>query len=193
MKFHFNVLRTTRRNILNATEGLSLEQINTIPAGFSNNIAWNLTHLIATQQLLVYGLSGTPFVVDTDLIETYRKGTKPQKQVTVSEWELYKKLLLTTVDQAEQDYNNGILGSDFKVYTTSYNITLNSLENAITFNNVHEGLHYGTIRALLKLTMNDVMSGYACTVKGISSKRGYAIVKDSLPLRIKYFSPRGGM
>lgn len=151
MKFHFDVLRTTRNNILNDIEGLSIEQIHIIPTGFSNNIAWNVLHLIATQQLLAYGLSGTPFVVDNSLIEGYRKGTKPESRVTKDAMKDHKKLLLTTIDQTEQDYENGVLGNDFKVYTTSYNITLDTIENAIAFNNVHEGLHYGVIRALMKM------------------------------------------
>jgi len=151
MKFHFDVLRTTRGNILSDIEGLSIGQLHTIPMGFHNNIVWNVLHLIATQQLLTYGLSSTPFVVDNELIEGYRKGTKPENRISAGVMERHKKLLLTTIDQMEQDYNDGVFGNDFKVYTTSYNITLNTIENAIAFNNVHEGLHYGVIRTLMKL------------------------------------------
>lgn len=150
MKFTFETLRTTRSNILKDIEDLSLEQINTIPAGFNNNIVWNFIHLIATQQLLVYKLSGTPFVVPEELIEAYKIRTKPEQPVTQLQLEEYKKLLLTTIDQMEQDYEHGVFGSDFKTYTTSYNITLTNLEDAINFNNVHEGLHYGVIRALVR-------------------------------------------
>lgn len=151
MKFHFDVLRTTRNNILNDIKELSIEQLHVIPTGFSNNIAWNVVHLIATQQLLIYGLSSTPFIVDNGLIEGYRKGTKPENRISSGVMKGHKKLLLTTIEQTEQDYENGVLGNDFKVYTTSYNITLDTIENAIAFNNVHEGLHYGVIRALMKL------------------------------------------
>jgi len=151
MKFHFDVLRTTRNNILNDIKELSIEQLHVIPAGFRNNIAWNVLHLIATQQLLTYGLSSTPFIVDNGLVEGYRKGTKPESRITEDAIQGHKKLLLTTIDQMERDYEDGVFGNDFKVYTTSYNITLDTIENAIAFNNVHEGLHYGVIRALLKL------------------------------------------
>ncbi len=148
MKFSFDILRATRNNILKDIEGLSLEQWNVIPTGFHNNIVWNIAHLVATQQLLVYGLSGTSFVVGQDLIDAYRKGTKPEQPATQDQVEVYKKLFLTTIDHTEQDYDNGIFGTQFKTYTTSYNITLTTLENAIEFNNVHEGVHYGIIRAL---------------------------------------------
>lgn len=148
MKFSFDTLRATRNNILKDIEGLSLEQLNAIPTGFNNNIIWNIAHLVATQQLLVYRLSDTPFVVAQDLIDAYRIGTKPEQATTQDQVAEYKKLLLTTIDQMEQDYENRVFGTEFKNYTTSYNITLTTVENAIEFNNVHEGVHYGAIRAL---------------------------------------------
>jgi len=150
MKFSFTTLRTTRANILKDIENLSVEQLNAIPEGFNNNIVWNFVHLIATQQLLVYKLSGTPFVVAEDIIEAYKIRTKPEQTIPKLQLNEYKELLLTTVDQMEEDYEHGVFGNDFKTYTTSYNITLTKLEDAINFNNVHEGLHYGVIRALVR-------------------------------------------
>lgn len=149
MRFNFDTLRATRNNILKDIEGLSLEQINAIPEGFNNNIVWNFVHLIATQQRLVYLLSGTPYVAPEDIVEGYKIGTKPEQPVTQLQLEEYKQLLLTTVDQMEQDYEQGVFGSDFKTYTTSYKVTLTTVEDAINFNNVHEGLHYGVIMTLI--------------------------------------------
>ena len=48
-----------------------------------------------------------------------------------------------------EDYNNSIF-QNFSEYPTSYNFTLNSVEDAIQFNNVHEGLHFGYIMAIKK-------------------------------------------
>jgi len=150
MKFNFDTLRATRSNILKDIEGLSLEQINAIPEGFNNNIVWNFVHLIATQQRLVYLLSGTPYVVAEGIVEGYKIGTKPEQSVTQMQLDEYKQLLMTTIDQMEQDYEQGVFGSDFKTYTTSYKVTLTTVEDAINFNNVHEGLHYGVIMALMR-------------------------------------------
>ena len=58
MKIQFDVLRKSRDLVLKELEGLTLEQIHTIPTGFKNNIAWNLAHIVITQQLLHYKLSG---------------------------------------------------------------------------------------------------------------------------------------
>ena len=44
MKIQFDVLRKSRELVLKEIEGLTLEQIHTTPAGFKNNIAWNVAH-----------------------------------------------------------------------------------------------------------------------------------------------------
>ena len=150
MKFTFDTLRNTRNNILKDIEDLSLEQVNAIPEKFNNNIVWNVAHLIATQQRLVYKLSGMPFAVAEDIIEAYKIGTKPEQAITDTKWDEYKKLLLTSIDQMEQDYEQGVFGNDFKTYTTGYGATLTTLEDAINFNNVHEGVHYGMVLALVR-------------------------------------------
>ena len=42
MKKQFDTLRITRNNILKDIKALTLDQLNEIPKGFNNNIAWNL-------------------------------------------------------------------------------------------------------------------------------------------------------
>jgi len=38
-------------------DNYTLEQLNKIPEGFSNNLIWNIGHIIVTQQVLIYKLS----------------------------------------------------------------------------------------------------------------------------------------
>ena len=71
-------------------EGLSLADIHKIPEGFKNNIAWNVAHLVVTQQLLHYKLSGLNPLCPDDLIEAHRKGTSPTKTFTAEEFEELK-------------------------------------------------------------------------------------------------------
>src|SRR5690554_7235137 len=85
------------RNILKTfLETCTLEELNKVPKGFNNNIIWNIAHTIVTQQLLVYNLSAVPMFVSDDLVNRYRKGTKPEGAVTQSEVERIKGLLFTT-------------------------------------------------------------------------------------------------
>ena len=71
-------------------EEISLDDLNKIPEGFSNNIIWNIAHVVVTQQLLVYKLSGLPMHVSEEMVAKYRNKTnqvvtelieiKPKKQ-----------------------------------------------------------------------------------------------------------------
>ena len=50
--------QTNEKQILKLVEGLSIEQLNKVPARFNNNIICNLGHLICSLQTLCYKLSG---------------------------------------------------------------------------------------------------------------------------------------
>ena len=147
MKIQFDVLRKSRDLVLKELHGLTLAQIHTIPAGFKNNIAWNVAHLVVTQQLLHYKLSGLNCLCPDDLIEAHTKGTLPTKTFSEEEFEEVKELLVGLPDTLEEDFEAGIF-VNFNEYPTSTGFVLNSLETAMIFNNFHEGVHYGIIRSI---------------------------------------------
>lgn len=149
MKAQFDVLRKSRELVIKELKGLTLAQIHTIPAGFKNNIAWNVAHLVVTQQLLHYKLSDLNPLCPDYLIETHKKGTTPTKTFTQEEFEEVKDLLIGLPDTLEEDYDAGIF-ENYQEYPTSTGFVLTSIENAIPFNNFHEGIHYGIIRAIKK-------------------------------------------
>lgn len=150
MKTQFDVLRKSRELVAKELEGLSLDQIHKIPEGFKNNIAWNVAHLVVTQQLLHYKLSGLNCLCPDDLIEAHKKGTVPTKTFTEEEFEEVKELLIGLPDTLEEDFEAGIFES-YNEYPTSTGFVLTSINTAIAFNNFHEGIHYGIIRAIKKL------------------------------------------
>lgn len=64
-----------RKVLSNLLEELSLEELNYIPAGFNNNILWNTAHILVTEQLLTYGLSGKEIKMEKEFINRYKKGS----------------------------------------------------------------------------------------------------------------------
>jgi hypothetical protein len=150
MNYALQILRQTRQNYLSIMENLTTEQLLTIPTGFKNNILWNIGHTIVVQNLLTYGLSDLHNPIEVELIEKYRKGSQPSSPVADSEIEAIKGLLTSSVAQLEADLAVGIFKT-FKSYPTSYGVTLNNIQDAVTFNNAHEALHLGYVMAMRKL------------------------------------------
>ena len=150
MKNHLDLLRITRNNFLKKIEGLSLEQLNVIPEGLNNSIAWNLGHVIVTQQLLCYRLSGLACKVSDEMIDKYRKGTKPTNVTSAAEIEQLKSLMIETIDLLKEDLEKGIF-ENYKTYPTSFGTTLTSIEDGVVFNNIHEAMHYGNVIVIEKL------------------------------------------
>ena len=150
MNTSFHIWKNNRSIYANFLHHNSLEKLNKIPSGFSNNLIWNIGHVIVVQQRLVYGLSSLPMNISDALFEKYKPGTKPEAAETEETIELFKDLLSSPIEQTIADYKAGKF-TDYTELTTSKGFKLASASDAITFNNYHEALHLGTMVSLLKL------------------------------------------
>ncbi len=149
MEKQFNISLQNRkilRSILKNTPG---ELLTVIPEGYRNNLWWNIAHIVATQQILLYRFSGLPTLVEEEWVNRYMKGTIPGSSPNDQDVEQLCETLLATANQAEEDYNNGLF-REYQEYTTSTKVTLSSVEDAINFNNYHEGIHLGVVLSQLK-------------------------------------------
>ena len=150
MKTQFDILRKIREIVGKVIHGLTLEQLHTIPEGFKNNIAWNVAHIVVTQQLLHYRLSGNDCLISEELITAHRKGTFPTKVFTQEEFDEVLELMKFLPNKLEEDYDAGVF-TQYKEYPTSTGFILDSIDTSITFNTMHESLHLGVIMSLKKL------------------------------------------
>ncbi|WP_430411216.1 DinB family protein [Kordia sp.] len=128
---------------------IPLADLNKIPEGFSNNIIWNIAHVVVTQQLLIYKLSGLPMHVSEEMVSKYRNKTTPEGDVTQAEVDEIYDLLESLLVQTEKDIEADIFKT-YNEYTVSLGTTLTNVPEAIEFNNFHEGIHLGYILALRK-------------------------------------------
>jgi len=145
----FKVQKTIREILLKILDSHSLEQLNRIPAGYSNNLIWNVAHCISSQQVLVYKLSGLPTLVSDEFIDKYKKGTKPEGDVSQVEVDEIRALLFLTLDKTEKDVNEGIF-QNYTTYLTSMGFELTNVQDALDFVNYHEGIHTGIIMSIRK-------------------------------------------
>lgn len=150
LKYSIEVLGVTRNNVVSLLDELSYAQLSKIPEGFNNSILWNAVHNLTVQQLLCYRLSNLDVRIDDKFITPFKKGSTGSELITENELQEFKEVYLKTINTLKDDYESGVF-KEFQQYTTSYNITLNSIEEVINFNNTHEGLHFGYMMALKKL------------------------------------------
>lgn len=127
----------------------TLDQLNTIPTGFNNNLIWNIGHIIVAQQSLVYKGSGLPGYLSDDMIATFKPGTRPTKPITQGEADAIRTLLQSLIGKTEEDLARGIF-TTYEERTTGTGFHLGSLKDALHFNNYHEGIHLGYMMSIRK-------------------------------------------
>lgn len=149
--WNWSLLLQTRKNYLAVLEELSINEVNTIPIGFNNNIIWNIGHIVATMDVLFYKLNGLEPHLNTEFIEAYRKGTAPQSFVKAEVIDEVKQNLLAQPEWIKKDLKAGVFPAQLaNPYTTSHNFELATLEDIFNFNQAHEALHMGIVMSLRK-------------------------------------------
>jgi hypothetical protein len=128
---------------------MGLKQLNEIPAGFNNNIIWNVGHLVASQQGLCYIRAGLTPVVEKSFIQAYSAGTKPEQPVGFNEVDRIKSLCISSLDRLDEDYQKGLF-QNYEERRTRYGVTLRNIDDVLPFLLFHEGFHLSAIMALIR-------------------------------------------
>ncbi len=104
MDWAFDITGKNRQIMASFLDSFSLEKLNKVPKEFNNNLFWNIAHLVVTQQLLTYNLSGLPMLISDEMVKKYRKGSMVAKEVTQEEIHEIKELLFSTLKKTKEDY-----------------------------------------------------------------------------------------
>jgi predicted transcriptional regulator len=145
-----DTILASRNLFLKLMDGLTIEQLNQVPEGFNNNIIWNFGHVIVSQQILCYKLSGLPMKIDVSYVSKYSKGTKPETFLDEKELEFLKSQSIALINELVADIEKNSFTS-YSNYTTSFNVALNNIDDAVKFITMHEGLHLGYAMALKRI------------------------------------------
>ena len=140
----------TRKTLLKIMESRNFENLIRIPAGFNNSIFWNIAHLLVTQQLLCYKLSGLDLMIDEDMVSRYGKGAVATAEVPIEDIEYVKNNLLKMAINLKEDYTKESF-KQFKPYMTSTGIELLDIDDALKFSGFHDGIHLGIVLSLMKI------------------------------------------
>tara|TARA_B100000767_G_C19776681_1_gene542979 strand:+ start:3931 stop:4386 length:456 start_codon:yes stop_codon:yes gene_type:complete len=150
MEENWTILAHNRAIYSRFLNHFTLEQLNTVPKGFNNNIIWNVAHALVTQQLIMYGLSGVTPLVPQEWIDAYKKGTKPERDVSQEQVDQIDKALFSSLNQLKEDLGFNLF-KKFQPYATSSKMELDSIDTAFPFILFHDGIHIGSVLALAKL------------------------------------------
>ncbi len=149
MQSLFTISLQNRKAYKKLLESFTIEQLNQIPQGFSNNIAWNAAHIIAVQQRIIYGLAQVPYAVEESFVNEFNRGTHPTRHYDETFIQQIGEKLQYSFEMMTSDFEAG----KFKEYTPTklaLNFEVNDFETALTFNLFHESLHMGQIMTLRK-------------------------------------------
>ena len=150
MQFELTTLLQNRQNTINISSTLTLDQVNQIPVGLNNNIAWHMGHMVVTPLLLCYVNSGLEVPEEfAHQVEKYRKGTRPEAPVTQEDLDQLQLQLVAAAERLGSDIAKDLF-VNFKAYNSSFGIRLNSFKDAFRFSVMHDTLHLGYIMALRK-------------------------------------------
>ena len=149
MDYTFEVTRNSRNLFEGILNKYSLEQLNKIPQGFSNNVIWNIGHIVVVEQLLVYKLSGLSPMVSDEMILKYQKGSRPDGNATAEDLQEIKDLMFATIEKTQADFRAGVF-KNYHEFKNSLGFTSRSAAEAISFNYYHEAKHLGIILSLVK-------------------------------------------
>lgn len=149
----FNIIRQNREAFIRLLDGLTIEQLNEVPAGFNNNIAWNFGHMVVAQQTIAYLRTGQKLLIDPEYIDRYKRGTKPENFISESEISFLKEKAIALVDQYEKDWNEGVF-KNFEPFTSSLGVHVATYEEALYSVTGHDQLHFGYAMAQRKLILS---------------------------------------
>jgi len=140
-------LVTARGYFLQTIAGLSEDQLITVPEGASNNILWNIGHIVHSNSSMVYGPCGLELPTPASYVDLFAAGTSP------ADWTSTPPIdeLLEHFKRMNKDiiakYTGGAF-NNFKAYELVPGLTLDNIEDTLGFCCIHEGVHIGVVMAL---------------------------------------------
>jgi hypothetical protein len=140
--------RVARGYMHKRVEGLSRDQLLAVPAGAENNILWNLGHIVLSNYRLVYRPCGAAVPVASAWEGWFLPGTSPANWGgTPPSVDEVLAEFHAQVDRIQADYRKGAFKA-YKPFQLKSGSSLESLDEALAFNLMHEGIHIGAIIAL---------------------------------------------
>lgn len=140
----FQQINLVRNGTLKEIDGVTEEQADHQPEGFSNTIRWNLGHIIVVQNSLIARFGGKSVETPSRYLELFAPGTKPADwQGDVPSLAELKQALEEQPAKLKETLQGQLEDEAAKEF-----MTLKTVGEILNFTMYHEGVHTGTIKAL---------------------------------------------
>ncbi|MCY9658548.1 DinB family protein [Paenibacillus chondroitinus] len=146
--FLFRQLAFVRNQVLQAVEGISEETADQIPNGFRNSIRWQLGHIYVVMERYAFQYMELPVQIPQGFKEQFEYKTSPlttPSDIVVPTLSELKFLLKNQIERISGELGDR-LQDNVTPYTTSAGMKLESLEQFLSFNLYHEGMHFSVIK-----------------------------------------------
>lgn len=140
-----------RKKLIDIVQSLSIEQLNKIPEGYNNNIAWHFGHLLVSTEMLCYVRSGAMTEKRIEFADKYKNGTWPQSFIPQEEIDYLISKMLSSLDDIELDYHNGVFQPIQTYSTHTFGLELKNIEEVFECCAYHDTVHWGNVLAMKKL------------------------------------------
>lgn len=143
----------TRQAIVKLLKTVPIEQSDTVPPTWHNNARWHAGHLLITPCLLTYGIMQEPLPVPEEYRAWFAKGTSPEAWDNPEAIPGYIDLVDDIVPLSGRlfdDLRDRMDTQFIEPYTTSVGIVLKTPAEALNFSLLHDGIHFGSLLALVR-------------------------------------------
>jgi len=147
----FRYAYVIRKKLIDLVQSLSVEQLNTIPKGFNNNIAWHFGHLLVSTEILCYVRSGVMPEKRIEFAEQYKNGSRPETFIPQEEINFITAKMLSSLDDIELDYHNGVFQGIVPYSTHTFGFEIKTIEEVFECCAYHDTVHWGNVLAMKKL------------------------------------------
>ncbi|WP_172193655.1 DinB family protein [Saccharibacillus qingshengii] len=148
--FVFKLMDRAQTGILKYAESVSKEARTVIPQGFNNHLYWNLGHILAVSDRVVYGLSGREPVLPSAYATFFAPGTRPSDwQGEPPAWDE----LIEEMRRLPQRFRESFAGKQGEALASLDNFAkAETLGDLLMLNVTHMNQHMGVMNALARIS-----------------------------------------
>ncbi|MDO7907505.1 DinB family protein [Paenibacillus sp. JX-17] len=148
-QFNIALMGKSRQSMLKAAESLTEEQRTMVPAGFNNSIHWQLGHVVAVAESILYGFGGQPSELPKEYAAFFGPGTKPADWTgQPPAWEDVVSRLQQQVVHARETFGSRM---DSAVAVKENFAKAETIQNLFELVAYHDGSHEGMVKAMARI------------------------------------------